>query len=91
MNELATHSGYPLHLEGTLDRPLSRYPPFTLADGPDFPARLNVEYPQALSRGLVLVKWWLLALLRLDMGGPEPTPGSVEGDAVAPDPTPELS
>jgi hypothetical protein len=29
---------------------------------PDYPARLDVEYPQALSRGLVLVKWWLLAL-----------------------------
>jgi hypothetical protein len=39
-----------------------RYPPFTLADVPDYPARLNVEYPQQLSRGLVWVKSWLLAL-----------------------------
>jgi hypothetical protein len=29
---------------------------------------LEVEYPQALSRGLVLVKWWLLALPHYLMG-----------------------
>jgi len=38
-----------------------RYPPFTLAPT-DYPAYLDVEYPETLSRGLVLVKWWLLAL-----------------------------
>ncbi len=39
-----------------------RYPPFTLGEAPDYPTRLDVAYPPHLSRGLVLVKWWLLAL-----------------------------
>ncbi|MFD9123336.1 DUF4389 domain-containing protein [Kitasatospora sp. NPDC059571] len=39
-----------------------RYPPFSLGAEPDYPARLDIPYPGQLSRGLVLVKWWLLAL-----------------------------
>ncbi|WP_151081414.1 DUF4389 domain-containing protein [Nocardioides cynanchi] len=51
-----------------------QYPPFSLEDKPDYPAHLEVAYPEHLSRGLVLVKWWLLAIphylvLGLFLGG----------------------
>jgi hypothetical protein len=39
-----------------------RYPPFSLQPDPDYPADFTVDYPEHLSRGLVLVKWWLLAI-----------------------------
>ncbi|GAA2264025.1 DUF4389 domain-containing protein [Streptomyces atrovirens] len=51
-----------------------RYPPFTLAHVPGHPAHFELTYPEELSRGLVLVKWWLLAVphclvLGLFLGG----------------------
>ncbi|NBE50270.1 DUF4389 domain-containing protein [Streptomyces boluensis] len=39
-----------------------RYPPFSLGAEPGYPARLDIARPERLSRGLVLVKWWLLAI-----------------------------
>lgn len=41
-----------------------KYPPFTLART-DYPADFDAQYPERLSRGLVLVKWWLLAIPHL--------------------------
>ena len=62
-----------------------KYPPFSLGDDPDYPARLEVEYPERLSRGLVLVKWWLLAiphylLLGVFLGGGWYGGGGWDGD-----------
>jgi len=39
-----------------------KYPPFSLEPDDKYPADLTIEYPEKLSRGLVLIKWWLLAI-----------------------------
>jgi hypothetical protein len=44
-----------------------RYPPFSIASG-DYPATLEIVYPEQLSRGLIFVKW-LLAIPHLVVVG----------------------
>jgi hypothetical protein len=39
-----------------------KYPPFSLQPNPEYPADLEIDYPEHLHRGLVLIKWWLLAI-----------------------------
>ena len=50
-----------------------RYPPFTLGEAPDYPAALEVSYPERLTRWLPLVKWLLaiphLILVAIFVGG----------------------
>jgi hypothetical protein len=39
-----------------------KYPPFSLDPDDNYPADLEIAYPERMSRGLVWIKWWLLAI-----------------------------
>jgi len=57
-----------MYYAGTGGLGTDRYPPFTTEPVDDYPASLDVAYPERLSRGLIFVKW-LLAIPHLIIVG----------------------